>query len=167
MYPSKVKLHEISMKIKRNNTAFITFVRSLSDTRANQLRWLIQRKTKIDLTHRWGNWLNAKASVPEHIHQQVNEASLTIARLMLRNILPELDTDNLSLNLFTTMREKTTIKVERAKLSVTQSELAKAVNVSQQAIANIESRKAAVRASTAIKIAQFFGKQVEDFQEFM
>ncbi|MFD2935355.1 helix-turn-helix transcriptional regulator [Spirosoma flavum] len=57
---------------------------------------------------------------------------------------------------------KNTIRVERAILKMTQAELANQVHVSRQAINTVERGKYVPSAVLAIKIAQVFGKKVED-----
>lgn len=57
---------------------------------------------------------------------------------------------------------KNTIRVERAILKMTQAELANQVLVSRQAINTVETGKYVPSAVLAIKIAQVFGKKVED-----
>lgn len=61
--------------------------------------------------------------------------------------------------------EKTNIVVERAKKKITQEELAKIVKVSRQTINMIEKGRG-TSVSIAIKIANAFGRKVEDFTEF-
>jgi len=54
-----------------------------------------------------------------------------------------------------------TIRVERAKVRITQKELADRVNVSRQTIHAIETGKFIPRIILAMKIARFFNKPVE------
>ena len=56
---------------------------------------------------------------------------------------------------------KNSIKVERAKLSITQAELADRVNVSRQTIHSIESGKYIPSALLALKIAYVFQTTVD------
>ncbi len=56
---------------------------------------------------------------------------------------------------------KNTIKVERAKMSITQSDLALAVNVSKQTIHSIESARFVPSTVLALKIARYFKTTVE------
>ncbi len=60
---------------------------------------------------------------------------------------------------------RNTIKVERAKLDITQAELAENVNVSKQTILSIEKGKFAPSAVLAMKIARYFNTKVEDIFE--
>jgi len=60
---------------------------------------------------------------------------------------------------------KNTIRVERAKLDMTQGELAEKVNVSKQTILSIEKGKFSPSAILAMKIARFFNAKVEDIFE--
>lgn len=60
---------------------------------------------------------------------------------------------------------KNTIRVERAKLRISQSELAEKVGMSFQGIHLIESGKTDPKVNNALKIARFFGKEVEDVFE--
>jgi putative transcriptional regulator len=60
---------------------------------------------------------------------------------------------------------KNTVRVERAKLDITQGELAEKVNVSKQTILSIEKGKFSPSAILAMKIARFFGTRVEDIFE--
>ncbi len=60
---------------------------------------------------------------------------------------------------------KNTIRVERAILDITQAELAERVNVSRQAINNVEKGKYVPSTILAIKIAGIFGKAVEEIFE--
>jgi putative transcriptional regulator len=56
---------------------------------------------------------------------------------------------------------KNTIKVERAKLSITQSDLAEAVKVSKQTIHSIESGRFVPSTTLSMKIAKYFNTTVE------
>ena len=56
---------------------------------------------------------------------------------------------------------KNTIKVERAKLNITQAELAEKVNVSRQTINSIEIGKFIPSSLLALKIASVFATTVE------
>ena len=56
---------------------------------------------------------------------------------------------------------KNTVKVERAKLNITQEELAKAVEVSRQTINSIETSRYVPSAVLALKIASFFKTTVD------
>lgn len=60
---------------------------------------------------------------------------------------------------------KNSIRVERAKLDITQSELAEQVNVSKQTILSIEKGKFMPSAILAMKIARYFKVRVEDIFE--
>ena len=57
---------------------------------------------------------------------------------------------------------KNTIRVERAKMDISQAELAKKVNVSRQTIHSIERGKFVPSTVLAMKIAAFFKVKVED-----
>jgi len=57
---------------------------------------------------------------------------------------------------------KNTIHVERAKLRITQDQLAGEVKVSRQTIHSIERGKKTPSVELAIRIAQFFKVSVED-----
>ena len=57
---------------------------------------------------------------------------------------------------------KNTIKVERAKLNITQAELAERVNVSRQTINSIEIGKFVPSTLLALKIASVFKVKVDD-----
>jgi putative transcriptional regulator len=57
---------------------------------------------------------------------------------------------------------KNTIRIERAIKSITQADLAEAVQVSRQSINAIESNKYVPSAILALKIARYFEKKVED-----
>lgn len=57
---------------------------------------------------------------------------------------------------------KNNIKVERAKLDITQAELAEKVSVSRQTINSIENRKFTPSVELALKIARVFNTAVED-----
>lgn len=57
---------------------------------------------------------------------------------------------------------KTTIKVERAKLNITQDELAKAVGVSRQTINSIETNRYVPSTVLALKIARYFKTTVDE-----
>ncbi|MGM9773839.1 MAG: helix-turn-helix transcriptional regulator [Candidatus Egerieousia sp.] len=56
---------------------------------------------------------------------------------------------------------KNRIRIERAEKRVTQQELANAVGVSRQTIIAIENSKFLPSTPLAMKIARFFGKNVE------
>ena len=57
---------------------------------------------------------------------------------------------------------KNDIRVARAEVRMTQQELAEAVDVSRQTINAIESGKFVPSTVLALKMAQIFGKRVED-----
>lgn len=57
---------------------------------------------------------------------------------------------------------KNTIRVERAKMRITQEQLAEKVGMTKQGICLIETGKADPKVGNAIKIARFFGKEVEE-----
>jgi putative transcriptional regulator len=59
-------------------------------------------------------------------------------------------------------RVKNTIKVERAKLSITQTDLAEVVNVSKQTIHSIETGRFVPSTIISMKIARYFGVSVDD-----
>ena len=56
-----------------------------------------------------------------------------------------------------------TIRVERAKLDISQQDLAEKVNVSRQTIHSIERGKKIPSVELAIRIAQFFKVSVESY----
>ena len=56
---------------------------------------------------------------------------------------------------------KNTIRVERAKLNITQSELAEQVQVSKQTIHSLETGRFVPSTVLALKIARFFKTTVE------
>ncbi len=58
-----------------------------------------------------------------------------------------------------------TIRVERAKLRITQAELAKALSVSRQTIHSIETGKYTPSTVLALRIAEFFNASPEDIFE--
>jgi putative transcriptional regulator len=60
---------------------------------------------------------------------------------------------------------KNTIRVERAKLDITQADLAEKVNVSKQTILSIEKGKFTPSAVLAMKIARYFNVKMEDIFE--
>lgn len=57
---------------------------------------------------------------------------------------------------------KNTIKVERAKKNITQSDLAKEINVSKQTIHSIETGRFVPSTIIALKMAKYFGVTVEE-----
>lgn len=57
---------------------------------------------------------------------------------------------------------KNTLKVQRAIMSITQDDLAKAIGVSRQTINAIESNKYVPSAVLVLKLARFFNKPVEE-----
>lgn len=57
---------------------------------------------------------------------------------------------------------KNWLKVERAKLNITQAELAKALNVSRQTINSIELGKFIPSTVLSLRIANYFEVKVED-----
>ena len=57
---------------------------------------------------------------------------------------------------------KNTLKVERAKLNITQQDLAEKVGVSRQTINSIESEKYVPSTLLAIKISEFFKTTVNE-----
>ncbi|WP_312075725.1 helix-turn-helix transcriptional regulator [Chryseobacterium sp.] len=60
---------------------------------------------------------------------------------------------------------KNTIKIERALKSITQEDLAKIISVSRQTINAMEAGKYVPSTVLALKIAKYFGKNVEDIFE--
>lgn len=60
---------------------------------------------------------------------------------------------------------KNTIRVERAKMDITQGELAEKIGVSKQTILSIEKGKFTPSTILALKIARFFNVKVEDIFE--
>jgi putative transcriptional regulator len=60
---------------------------------------------------------------------------------------------------------KNSIKVERAKMDITQTDLAERVQVSKQTILSIEKGKFVPSTVLALKIARFFNVRVEDIFE--
>ena len=60
---------------------------------------------------------------------------------------------------------KNTVRVERARVDMTQADLAEKVEVSRQTIIAIESAKYVPSAVLALKIARTFGKAVEEIFE--
>ena len=57
---------------------------------------------------------------------------------------------------------KNTVKVERAKMNITQEELANAVKVSRQTINSIETSKYVPSTVLSLKIARFFKTTVDE-----
>lgn len=57
---------------------------------------------------------------------------------------------------------KNTIKVERAKLDITQDDLAKAIGVSRQTVNSIEADRYTPSTVLALKIARFFKTTVDE-----
>jgi putative transcriptional regulator len=57
---------------------------------------------------------------------------------------------------------KNTIKVERAKKNITQTDLAKEINVSKQTIHSIETGRFVPSTIIALKMAKYFGVSVEE-----
>ncbi|KQT16882.1 XRE family transcriptional regulator [Chryseobacterium sp. Leaf404] len=60
---------------------------------------------------------------------------------------------------------KNTIKIERALKGITQEDLAKIISVSRQTINAMEAGKYVPSTVLALKIAKYFGKNVEDIFE--
>ena len=60
---------------------------------------------------------------------------------------------------------KNTIKVERARVNMTQAELAEKVDVTRQTINAIEAAKYVPSAVLAFKIARLFGKTADELFE--
>lgn len=60
---------------------------------------------------------------------------------------------------------KNSIKVERARLNMTQADLAERVDVTRQTINAIESAKYVPSATLAFKIARLFGKRPDEVFE--
>lgn len=60
---------------------------------------------------------------------------------------------------------KNTIKVERARLNISQTELAEQVGVSKQTIHSIETSRFVPSTVLSLKIARFFKAKVEDIFE--
>ena len=57
---------------------------------------------------------------------------------------------------------KNSIRVERAKIRISQEELADAVQATRQSIHLIENGKTEPKLSMAFRISQFFGLKIED-----
>ena len=57
---------------------------------------------------------------------------------------------------------RNTIKVERAKLNITQTDLAERIKVSKQTIHSIETGRFVPSTVIALKLAQYFNVKVED-----
>ena len=57
---------------------------------------------------------------------------------------------------------KNTIKVERAKLNITQDDLAKAIGVSRQTVNSIESDRYTPSTVLALKLARYFKTTVDE-----
>jgi putative transcriptional regulator len=60
---------------------------------------------------------------------------------------------------------KNSIRVERAKIRISQEELAEAVKATRQSIHLIENGKTEPKLSLAFKISQYFGLKIEDVFE--
>ena len=60
---------------------------------------------------------------------------------------------------------KNTIRVERAKLNISQTELAEQIQVSKQTIHSIETGRFVPSTIIALKMARFFKAKVEDIFE--
>lgn len=60
---------------------------------------------------------------------------------------------------------KNTIKVERAKMGISQTELAEGVSVSKQTIHSVETGRFVPSTILALKIARFFKASVENIFE--
>ena len=60
---------------------------------------------------------------------------------------------------------KNTIRVERAKKRITQAQLAKKVKTSRQNLHTIETEKSEPKTGLAMRIAKFFGLDVEEIFE--
>ncbi len=60
---------------------------------------------------------------------------------------------------------KNTIKVERAKLGISQTELAEQIGVSKQTIHSIETGRFVPSTVLSLKMARFFGIKVEELFE--
>lgn len=60
---------------------------------------------------------------------------------------------------------KNYLKVERAKLNITQQELSEAIGVSRQTINSIESDKYVPSTLLALKLSRVFGKTVNELFE--
>lgn len=61
--------------------------------------------------------------------------------------------------------EKTNLRIERAKLNITQEELSDETGICRQTIHLIEKKKVDPKLSTALKIARFFKMRVEKLFE--
>ena len=57
---------------------------------------------------------------------------------------------------------KNTLKIERAKKKISQKQLAEEMEVTNQAICNIEIGKSNPKVTFAMKLARFFGYTVDD-----
>ena len=60
---------------------------------------------------------------------------------------------------------KNTIRVERARKRMTQTDLAYAVGTCKQNILNIENGKTEPKLGLAMRIAKFFGKKIDEIFE--
>lgn len=120
------------------------------------------------------NWQQKKSVIPREFHHRIDSIAKSIYMMYISDLYAgaELDSQTVFfISLFNNTsimtEEKTTIFLERAKRRVSQEELANSVGTSNQAISKLENGKyPSVRLELALKIANYFGKKIEDFQEF-
>lgn len=60
------------------------------------------------------------------------------------------------------MKQRNTIRVERAIMHITQAELAERIGVTPQCIHSIEVGKVDPKVRTAMRISRYFGKKVSE-----
>ena len=60
---------------------------------------------------------------------------------------------------------KNSIRVERARLKISQQQLAEEIGITRQLVSGIENKKTDPSVGTAAKIAKFFGLKIMDIFE--
>ena len=128
------------------------------------LRDKIELRTGLNLENRWHNWVQGKSRIPPHLWGTVNKIASEVITDLVSDFVSDFE-DKITINLFE-MDNKTTIKVELAKLNMTQMELANAIGITVATINKIASGKGGVTVKTAQTIAKYFKKEISDFREF-
>ncbi len=122
---------------------------------------------------RYHNWKQMKAMVPLEYRFTINRIANRVYIDYLDSLFAkEEDEKIIPINLFNdqileNMRKLTSIRVERVRKKISQTDLGKTVGCAAQTIGKIENGKfPGVRLDLAVKIANYFELKIEDFEEF-
>jgi DNA-binding XRE family transcriptional regulator len=165
---------------KHANNNFISFVKLLSpELRKEFQEGLVNSIQEVGYDHspiQFKNWMAKRSKIPYDYYKAVNGTATRILKKQISGLVPEMDEKEISLNLFTEMNEKekskqdlTTIKIERARLNLTQEQLAEKAGVTTPTIWRLEKLAEVKRGflnETAQKVCKVLGKPMHEFKEF-